>query len=150
MGVTALQGFLKRHRRIGLDTSVFIYHAEANPDYVDLAGEVFAWLERPHHTAVTSTITMTELLVHPYRTGIEALLNQYYSLLSVFPNLDWVSPDLPIADTAAQLHAQHRFRTPDALQLATAIRREATGFLTNDGDLRRVTDVEVVTLEQLR
>ncbi len=146
MGVNSLAAFLKRHRRIGLDTGVFIYQLEANPAYVDLAGEVFAWLERPSHTAVTSTITMTELLVHPYRLGNEPLVNQYYSLLSQFPNLDWAPPELAIADTAAQIRAQQRLRTPDALQLATAIRRGATGFITNDRELARVTDVEVVTL----
>jgi predicted nucleic acid-binding protein len=149
LGVTALSAFLRRHRRIGLDTSVFIYHLEANAAYAHLAGEVFTWLEGPPHAAVTSTITMTELLVHPYRLGNEPLVNQYFSLLSLFPNLEWVPPDLAIADTAAQLRAQHRLRTPDALQLATAVRRRATGFLTNDGELTRVTAVEVVTLQEL-
>lgn len=91
---------------------------------------------------------MTELPVYPYRQGNEPLVNQYYSLLALFPNLEWAPPNLAIADT--QLRGQHLLRTPDALQLANAIRREATGFLTNDGDLTRVTDVEVVTLEQLR
>ena len=52
-------------------TSVFIYYLETNPAYVDLAAEVFAWVERPPNTAVTSTITMTELLVQPYRASNE-------------------------------------------------------------------------------
>ena len=108
------------------------------------------WLERSPHTAVTSTITMTELLVHPYRAANEELVNQYYSLLASYPNLDWVAPDLAIADLAAQLRAQHRLRTPDALQAATAIRRGATAFLTNDAGLARVSEVEVAVLEQLR
>jgi len=123
LGLTPLRAFLKRHRRIALDTSVFIYYLEANPSYVELAGEVFAWLERSPNTAVTSTLTMTELLVHPYRAANEPLVNQYYGLLSLFPNLEWVAPDLAIADTAARIRAHHRLRTPDALQAATAIRR---------------------------
>jgi predicted nucleic acid-binding protein len=75
LGLTPLRAFLARHRRIALDTSVFIYYLEANPSYVDLAGEVFAWLERSPNTAVTSTLTMTELLVHPYRASNEPLVN---------------------------------------------------------------------------
>ena len=150
MGLVPLQALLKRHRRIALDTSIFIYYLEANPTYEEMAGEVFTWLERSPHTAVTSTITMTELLVHPYRAANEELVNQHYSLLSSFPNLDWVAPDLAIADTAAQLRAQHRLRTPDALQAATAIRRGATAFLTNDAGLARVSEVEVAVLEHLR
>ena len=148
MGLIPLQAFLRRHRRIALDTSIFIYRLEANPTYEEMVSEVFTWLERSSHTAVTSTITMTELLVHPYRAANEELVNRYYSLLSSFPNLEWVAPDLAIADTAARLRAEYGLRTPDALQAATAIRRGVTGFLTNDAGLVRVSEVEVAVLER--
>ena len=150
MGLTRLRTFLARHRRIAFDTSIFIYHLEANPVYVDLAGEAFSWLERLPNKAVTSTLTLTELLVHPYRESDEQRVNQYYGLLSSFPNLDWIAPDLAIADEAARLRARHRLRTPDALQVATAIRAGASALLTNDTDTARVKDVEVGILDQLR
>ncbi len=118
--------------------------------YVDLAGEIFAWLERPPHKAVTSTLTMTELLVQPWREGNEELVNQYYGLLSLFPNLDWIAPDLDIADNAARIRAEYRLRTPDAIQIATAIRRGATAFLTNDSDLARIPQLEIGVLDRLR
>jgi predicted nucleic acid-binding protein len=150
LGLTKLRGFLKNHRRIAIDTSIFIYHLEAKPAYFDTTDEIFAWLERPPHTAVTSSLTMTELLVQPYRTRNPALVNQYYGLLSTFPNLEWIAPDLAIADAAAQLRADHRLRTPDALQVATGIRSGATALLTNDMDLSRVSQIEVAILDQLR
>jgi predicted nucleic acid-binding protein len=150
LGLIPLRALLKRHRRIALDTSIFIYYLEANPSYVELAGEVFTWLERSPHTAVTSSLTMTELLVQPYRAGNEALVNQYYGLLSLFPNLDWAAPDLAIADTAAQIRAYHRLRTPDALQAATAVCRGATAILTNDPEFARVPAIEVGILDRLR
>ena len=145
-----LRAFLRRHRRIALDTSIFIYYLEANPSYVDMAGEVFTWLERTSNTAVTSSLTMTELLVQPYRAGNEALVNRYFGLLSLFPHLEWVAPDLAIADAAAQIRAHLRLRTPDALQAATAIRRGASAILTNDGDFARVSQIEVGVLDLLR
>jgi len=150
LGLTPLRALLKRHRRIALDTSIFIYCLEANPSYVDMAGEVFAWLERSPHTAVTSSLTMTEVLVQPYRAGNETLVNQYYGLLSLFPNLEWIAPNLSIADTAARIRAHHNLRTPDALQGATAIHRGATALLTNDPHLTRIPEVEVGVLDQLR
>jgi predicted nucleic acid-binding protein len=93
---------------------------------------------------------MTEVLVQPYRTGNEPLVNQYFGLLSLFPNLEWIAPDLPIADAAAQIRANHRLRTPDALQAATAIHCGATALLTNDPDLARIPGIEVGVLDQLR
>jgi predicted nucleic acid-binding protein len=148
--LSPLRSFLARHRRVALDTSIFIYQLEANPAYVDLAGEVFSWLERSPHTAVTSTLTMTELLVQPYRAGDERLVNRYFGLLSVFPNLEWIAPDLAIADAAARLRAEYRLRTPDALQVATAIRGGASALLTNDADLVRVSEFEIGVLDRLR
>jgi len=93
---------------------------------------------------------MTELLVQPYRAANEPLVNQYYGLLSSFPNLEWVPPDLEIADAAARLRARHRLRTPDALQAATAICRSASGLLCNDQGFARVPDIEIGLLDQLR
>jgi hypothetical protein len=56
---------------------------------------------------------MTELLVHPYRESDEQRMNEYCGLLSSFPNLDCVAPDLAVADEAARVGARHRLRTPD-------------------------------------
>jgi predicted nucleic acid-binding protein len=149
LGVEQVRDFLRRHRRIALDTSVFIYQLEANPRYVSLTDTIFSWLEQTRHTAVTSTITMTELLVQPYRDNDEHQVDEFYGLLSTYPNLDWVAPDLAIADVAARLRALHRLRTPDALQAATAIQGSATGLITNDSAFQRMNDFEVVMLDEL-
>ena len=149
MGLERLRAFLGRHRRIALDTSIFIYQLEANPRYLALTDHIFSWLERPRSTAVTSTITMTELLVQPYRDSDEQRVDEFYGLLSTYPNLDWLAPNLEIADLAALIRAIHRLRTPDALQAATAVQAEATGLITNDPVFERVKDFETLILERL-
>jgi predicted nucleic acid-binding protein len=149
LGLTLLRDFLRRHRRLAIDTSIFIYQLEANPRYLALTDYIFEWLERPGHVAVTSTITMTELLVQPYRESDEERVDEFYGLLSTYPNLQWVAPDLEIADLAARLRARHRLRTPDALQAATAAHSNATGFLTNDPVFERVGSFETLLLDRL-
>jgi predicted nucleic acid-binding protein len=148
LGVEGLRLFLRRHRRIALDTSVFIYQLEANPRYLALTDSVFSWAERAGHEAVTSTITMTELLVPSYRDKDEPRVDAFYGLLSTYPNLHWIAPDLEAADLGAKLRAQYRLRTPDALQAATAIRAHATGFVTNDPVFGRVDEFETAVLDQ--
>ena len=147
--MTRLRGFLRRHRRIALDISVFIYQLEANPRYAGLTDQVFSWLAQPDRAAVTSTITMAELLVQPYRNSDDRQIDEFYGLLSTYPNLDWVAPGLAIADTAARIRAAHRLRTPDALQAATAVQSEATGLVTNDSVFERVKEFETLVLEDL-
>lgn len=149
MGLETLRSFLRRHRKIALDTNVFIYQLEANPTYLSLTDPIFAWLERRDSQAVTSTIVMTELLVAPYRDSDQHRAGVFYALLSTFPNLDWVAPDLVIADSAAQLRALHRLRTPDALLAATAIHAQATGLITNDAVFERVGSFETLLLDRL-
>jgi len=148
LGVERLRLFLRRHRRIALDTSIFIYQLEANSRYLSLTDVVFAWVERPGHEAVTSTITMTELLVPSYRDNDEHRVDAFYGLLSTYPNLQWIAPDLEAADLAAKLRAVHRLRTPDALQAATAVRAQATGLITNDPVFARIPEFETAILNQ--
>jgi hypothetical protein len=64
---------------------------------------------------------MTEFLVQQYRDSSEQRVNEFYSLLTTYPNLKWIAPDLEIADIAARLRAEHRLRTPDSLQAATRL-----------------------------
>jgi predicted nucleic acid-binding protein len=149
LGVERLRAFLRRHRRIALDTSIFIYHLEPNPKYLAHTDAIFSSLERSGSKAITSTVTMAELLVLPYREGDEQRANDIYGLLSTYPNLDWIAPNLEIADLAARIRALHRLQTPDALQAATATYSQATGLITNDAVFARVRNFETMILDQV-
>jgi predicted nucleic acid-binding protein len=92
---------------------------------------------------------MTELLVRPYRDADEQRVNEFYALLSTYPNLEWIAPTLEIADRAARIRAQHRLRTPDALQAATAMHAQATGLITNDPVFKRVAEFETLVLDHI-
>ena len=149
MDLTRLRAFLRHHRRIALDTSVFICQLEANPRYVVLTDPIFAWLERRDHAAVTSTITMTELLVQPYRDSAEQRADEFYALLATYPNLTWIAPDLEVAGIAARIRAAHRLRTPDALLAATAVQAQVSGLVTNDPVFARIETFETLVLDHL-
>jgi predicted nucleic acid-binding protein len=146
--IKRLRAFLRTHPRVALDTCIFIYQWEANPRYSPLTNVIFSSTEQSHVSAVTSTITMTELLVHPYRNQDVLRSNELFGLLSTYPNLEWVAPDLDIAARAGEIRALHRLRTPDALQAATAVHANATAFLTNDPVFRRITTLEVLILDE--
>ena len=83
----------------------------------------------------------------PYRTGENEKRAALSTLLASVPGVTWIALDLPVADRAASLRARHRLRTPDAIQLATALQARADAFLTNDRDLRRVEAVPVLLID---
>jgi predicted nucleic acid-binding protein len=144
-----LELFLAQHAKIGIDTSVFIYQIEENEKYVEVTQRIFDWLEGPRARAVTSTITMLELLVHPYRANDSESLDSFYALLSTYPHLEWLPLTLSVADQAASLRARHNLKTPDAVQAATALAETATGFITNDPVFHRVEELEVLILDEV-
>jgi predicted nucleic acid-binding protein len=149
LGLNRLNAFLRRHRRIALDTNVFIYQLEYNARYRPFTNPVFSWLDLPDCQAVTSTVTMTELLVQPLREGDKLRVDLYYGLFSRHPTLHWVAPDLDVARLAAEYRATHGLKTIDALHAATAILASATGLITNDAALARVGGIDVLVLETL-
>lgn len=147
MEIARFRAALRAHRHIALDTCIFIYQWEANPRYSPLTDLIFSSLERGDFTATTSTISIAELLVHPYRQQDLARVHTLVGLLSTYPHLQWLAPGFDIAARAAELRAQHRLRTPDALQAATAAYAGATAMLTNDPIFKRVPDFEVLILD---
>lgn len=96
---------------------------------------------------MTSTVTLLELLVQPYREQEEELAQKIFALAGTYPRLEWVPVSMDLADRAAELRARYRLSTPDAIQLATAISCEATRFYGNDRSLRRVKEIECFIVE---
>jgi predicted nucleic acid-binding protein len=148
LGVDGLRAFLRRRERVAFDTSIFIYHLQANPRYLGLTRAIFSWLEGSASSGVTSTITMMELLVQPYRNQQRHQAAEFYGLLSTYPNLDWVAPSLEIADLGARLRAEHGLKTPDALHAAAAVYTHSRAMLTNDPVFRRVREFETAVLDE--
>jgi predicted nucleic acid-binding protein len=91
---------------------------------------------------------MTELLVQPFRDSDERRVDKVYALLSLYPNLEWIAPNLEIADLAARIRSIHRLRTPDALLAATAVNALATGLIANDPVFERVEGIETLILDK--
>lgn len=134
-------------QRIGLDTNVFIYFLEDHPRYGAWCATLFELIERRQSVAVTSTVTLLELLVQPYRDEKDELAQKIFALTSTYPKLEWIPPTMNLADRAAELRARYRLSTPDAIQLATAIGYKAVRFYGNDRGLRRVKEIECLLIE---
>ncbi|KAM3115913.1 type II toxin-antitoxin system VapC family toxin [Phormidesmis sp. 146-33] len=142
--LTQLQG-----KVVGLDTAPLIYLIEQNETYLRIVRTFFQAMSRGDFQVVTSTLTLTEVLVHPLRAGNIELVEQYRDIILDQESLTTVSISAEIAEVAAQLRATRNLRTPDAIQVATAIREGATFFLTNDRRLSTVPDLEVLVLNEL-
>jgi uncharacterized protein len=145
----ALAGFLKKHTAVYLDTSTFIYFVEQHPRYFPVCEELFHEIEAGRTKALTSTLTLLEILVQPYRQKKDDLVFKFYALLTTYPHLTWVPMTLSVADQAAKLRAEHGLKTPDAIQAASAISCGAGGFVCNDRIFSKVQAFESLILDDV-
>ena len=91
---------------IGLDTAPIIYFIEEG-SYFDVVTPFFEALSKGNLRAVTSTITLLEVLVQPYRCGNKDLVEKYREILLYSDNLLTFPVSNENADKAAELRAKY-------------------------------------------
>jgi predicted nucleic acid-binding protein len=141
--LTKLQGKI-----VGLDTAPLIYFIEEHTTYLGAIKEFFETVDKGEVSVVTSTITLTEVLVHPLRSQNVDLAAEYRDIL-LNSNITTVDISSDIAEYGALLRSQYNLRTPDALQIATAIKSGAGFFLTNDTKLPKIPNIDYLIMDIL-
>ncbi len=134
---------------IFLDTSCFIYIVESNNTYREKVKILFDKITVGEIKAVSSIITLSEVLVQPIKNNNTALINLYIELFNQLPNFSLVSPSYGTAIQAARIRARQNISLPDAYQLALADEYNCKSFLTNDKGLKKFKELEVLVLDDL-
>lgn len=140
---------LKSGDIVFLDTAPFIYFFEQHPDYFPSLKMLFDQLYETDAQVITSIITYIELTTLPARNGKVQLVRKYRDYLTNSENISLFPLDLNIADHAVELRASHHFRTPDAIQLGTAVACGADYIITNDKDWQRFKPIRIVMMADL-
>jgi predicted nucleic acid-binding protein len=132
-----------------LDTAPLIYLVERFAAYLDKVRTIIERIDRGDIEGVSSVITLTEVLTLPLRLKKTSLEQEYRNILLESRYFDLIPVNLAIAERAADLRARYNLKTPDALQVATAIETGCDAFLTNDTGVKRVTELRILVLDEL-
>jgi len=116
--------------KIALDSMIFIYLFEADSRYIQIVESLFEQVEQGEKQAITSTISVIETL-SPWkyehdsekRIEITRFFEEMHGLV-VYP----VSWEISL-EAAVLRRAYPSLRTPDAIQLATALIYQASYFI---------------------
>jgi predicted nucleic acid-binding protein len=134
-------------KRVFLDTAPLIYLLEGRGGRQKTVAEQFRhWVENGT-SLETSVLTLTELLTGPRRDGNEHLARHYRAGLADLLGRPLLGIDEKVADHAASLRANFKFRTPDALQLSAAIHAGCDVFYTNDKRLLVCSEIDVLLVD---
>ena len=132
-----------------LDTAPLIYFIEGHSEYQVKLVKLFKLNDENYFKFITSSITLLEVLVKPTKDGEANIVEQYKTILTNAEGIDIFDITSLIAIKAAELRAKYNIRTPDALQIATAVVYEADYFLTNDFRLKNITETNLLTIAEL-
>ena len=141
--------FPSGHKRILIDTCVWIYHLEEHPEPGPPAARVIENLEEGRFRAVASELTLLELTVRPLQLGRQDVADDYEVLLDYFPHLELIPISREILLDAAALRTRQKLRTPGSIQLATGLRAGATLAVTNEKLWQSVPLIETALLSGL-
>ena len=142
--MTRLQG-----RVVYLDTNVFVYAVEGVEPYASALRPLVEAIAAGEQQAVTSEITLAEVLVRPLRESDTVRQAEFDVAVRTRGGLTVVPVSRPVLVEAARLRALTRLKLPDAVHAATARQSGCEAFLTNDTGIAAVPGVEVVRLAEL-
>jgi len=136
-----------RGLRVCIDTAPIIYFIEKNPRYLDVVRPVFVEIDAGRIEAITSTITLLEVLVQPIKADNRSLAEQYREVLLYSEGLTTFEILHEVSEMSSELRAKYSIKTPDAIQVAVSILYGADKFITNDPALKKVSDIDVLVLD---
>ena len=138
-----------KSQTIFLDTAPLIYFIEGNTAYQAGLKNFFAAFDKGDFAIITSTLTLLEVLVQPMKLNRQDLVEQYRQILSSASGIEILEITSAVACRAAELRAKYNLKTPDSIQVGTALEYEAKFFLTNDVRLRVIKEIKTITPQEL-
>jgi predicted nucleic acid-binding protein len=135
--------------RVYLDTNIFVYFLDCNPDYFPVVAPIIEAIESGLIIGYTGDAAIAETLVKPYQTGNLELVASFKAFFKMDNFLAIQSHDAETFDLAAQLRARQGLKFIDALHFATAIQAGCKFFITNDGGIQSSKVLEVITVKTL-
>ena len=132
---------------IYLDSNVLVEAFEQDTARADHARWILAAVEDGRLRAVTSELTLAEVLVKPLQNSALALAAAYETILEGGPTFDVVPVGRAVLLEAARVRAERSsIRLPDAIHVATARRAGSRCIITGDGRMSTSAGPSIVAL----
>jgi len=122
--------------RVFLCSNIWIYWIEDREPWAKKIAALMERLALRRDLVFTSTLTLGEVLVHPYAHGATELAQKYEQALTS-KGMHLLNFDAKAARHYAHIRQDKTIKPPDAIQLAVAAAANCDLFVTNDDRLTR-------------
>ena len=138
---------------LAIDSMVFIYYLDPKDEHLHLTSQqVIELLLKKKSQGITSVVSVLETLSPSHYLTDQDRLENYSLFFHSIPNLKLIEVSWDIALEAARLRRENRsLRTPDSIQIATALIHNASVFITNDNRLKNLSfpNLKIIPISSL-
>ena len=140
---------MTEYSSVYLDTAPIIYALDGVEPYTqNVQSFLFSNFENDCIFS-TSSITNTEYLVFPYRKSDFQKITEYERFKSIL-GIKSVPADDIITKKAAEIRSKYNgIKGMDSIHIATAIKSGCDVFLTNDKQLKQISEIQVLLVSEL-
>ena len=136
-------------KRVYVDTNILIYLFEGFPEYCHLIQEIADCVDSGEIILFTGEITIAEIMVMPFKKNDKNLIRLYTEALK---NKDFIT----LIPTTQEVYLKTAFlratfpqmKTPDSIQVASAIEGNAEIFITNDAGIKTPSEIDKLVLKE--
>lgn len=133
--------------RVYLDANVFIAAFENPGAHSDHAWWIIHAVEEGEIVAVTSEMTLAEILVKPIERGAVDLADGYERMIVSARGFEVLPVRRSILIEAARLRAQRiSIKLPDAIHVATALASSCSHVISDDGRLPALNGLRILSV----
>jgi predicted nucleic acid-binding protein len=136
-------------KSVYLDTNIIIYAVEGFADVAAQIRSLLSAMDDAEIVALTSELTVAEVLVKPFKDENETVQQAYKTFLTPTPVLQLAPVTRDVLEEAARLRATTYLNLPDAIHLATAKLGGCDSFFTNDDLFKRVKAANIKILSEI-
>jgi predicted nucleic acid-binding protein len=122
-------------RRVYVDANIFIFALEGEPRFGPAASALLQSVDDGRVAAVTSELTLAEVLVKPLEHGRAALAEQFMTVVSR-SRLELHPVSRAILIRSAEIRAAYGGRLADTVHLATAMETSCSAVVSEDMRMR--------------
>jgi len=145
----SIGGLLSKHRRLALDSNLFIYLFEAGGSEARTFSSLLDAAEGLGTTLIVSSLALAEVSVGPAAIQDEVMADRYADAIRSIRGVTIVPMTADIAVDAGLLRGRAGYSQADAIHLATARQAGAAVFVTNDRRIRSTPHLDIVQLADL-
>jgi len=144
MEIVKFKNLINNYKVVALDTSIFIYHLEDHPKFGSLAEIIFELAEKNRLKIISSIISPIEILTGYEKAKDFNARSNFIQMMNLFPNIEIYNLASNLVDQIVNLRVKYNLKTPDAIELATAIENKAEVFITNDKKLKKIKEIKII------